>query len=179
MKEKLLLWDNDGTIMGSLNPNDKTVTAKVILPGVKEVMEIAKFNCIISGFKSPESEMQDFDPAGIIAKFTDLMHKLPISIAAFSPMVGGVACYVVINKRGVISVQKAHEMARYKEYVGKFKKPDIGMFCVMKDIVQEEFAHVIDKESAIMIGDTWHDEAAAQSFGVPFVDAKYIHGHSK
>ncbi len=59
------------------------------------------------------------------------MEQLPINAAAFSPSIGGVACYVVIKKLdGNILIKKAHEDIRYAEYVGKFKKPDIGMFVV-------------------------------------------------
>ncbi len=42
----------------------------------------ADFNFIISGFKSPESEAQNFDPEKVIAKFKELMTQLPINAAA-------------------------------------------------------------------------------------------------
>lgn len=175
MKDKILLWDNDGTILGSNNPNDKTPEAKVILPGVEEAMHQVKFNFVISGFKSPESESQNFDPEKNIDRFIDLINKLPISAIAFSPSIGGIHCYVVIKKDNKIVIKKAHEDVRYKQYIGKFKKPDIGMFVVMADIVLEEFDQVIDKDNTIMIGDTWHDQEAAKGFGIPFMDAKIIH----
>ena len=44
MDNKIIIWDNDGTIIGSLDPNDKSPKSKVILPGVKEVMKVAKLN---------------------------------------------------------------------------------------------------------------------------------------
>jgi hypothetical protein len=83
------------------------------------------------------------------------MEQLPINAAAFSPSIGGVACYVVIKKLdGNIFIKKAHEDPRYAEYIGKFKKPDIDMFIVMRDIALAEYGQVIDKDSSIMIGDT-------------------------
>lgn len=176
MKYKVLLWDNDGTVTGSANPNDSSSSAKTILPGVEDIMRSSDFNFIISGFKSPESEAQNFDPEKVITKFLDLMNQLPINAVAFSPSIGGVACYVVIKKLdNKIVIKKAHEDPRYLEYIGKFKKPDIGMFIVMRDIAKEEFAQVIDKNSSVMIGDTWHDEAAAKKFGINFVDVSIIH----
>lgn len=176
MKQKILIWDNDGTITGARDPNDAADNAKVILPGIKNAMKNAEFNFIISGFKSPESEAQNFDPEKVSAKFIDLMDKLPINAAAFSPSIGGVACYVVLKKQGNnIIILKAHEDPRYKDYIGHFKKPGVGMFVVMRDIALEEFEQTIDASSAIMIGDTWHDEAAAKAFGIPFMEAKMIH----
>lgn len=174
MKGKILLWDNDGTILGSNNPNDKSLKSKVILPGVEDVMHQAKFNFVISGFKSLESEAQNFDPEKNIDRFIELMNKLSISAVAFSPSIGGIHCYVVIKKDNKIIIKKAHEDIRYKQYIGKFKKPDIGMFVVMVDIALEEFNQVIDKDNTIMIGDTWHDQKAAKDFGIPFIDAQII-----
>ncbi len=176
MHHKILIWDNDGTVTGSKDPNDTHTQAEIILPGVEETMKGADFNFIISGFKSPESEAQNFDPDKVAARFIALMEKLPIQIAAFSPTIGGVACYVVIKKsNNQIVIQKAHEDPRYKAYVGDFKKPRIGMFMVMKDVALEEFRQTITAENSAMIGDTWHDEAAATSFGIPFIEAKTIH----
>lgn len=173
--KKIVLWDNDGTIQGSRDPHDRSATAKIILPGVKEAMAASQLNCVISGFKSPESEAQNFDPDMVIKRLTDMMSVLPISAAAFSPAIGGVACYVVIKDKENIIVKNAHEDARYHEYVGKFKKPDIGMFYVMRDVVQEYFGEDISKDTTVMIGDTWHDEAAARSFGIDFIEARLIH----
>ncbi|MBP6985221.1 MAG: hypothetical protein KBB83_01365 [Alphaproteobacteria bacterium] len=177
LKQRILIWDNDGTVTGSKDPNDSASQAKVILPGVEQAMAKADFNCIISGFKSPESEAQNFDPDKVATKFIDLMGNLPIRAAAFSPSIGGVACYVVIKKYDEsIIIKKAHEDPRYEKHIGEFKKPGIGMFVVMRDLVREEFGHVIDEHTSIMIGDTWHDEAAATSFGIPFMAAKVVHG---
>ena len=69
MKCKILIWDNDGTVSGPKNPNNGSVNAKVILPNVEKAMSRADFNFIISGFKSPESESQNFDPEKITAIF--------------------------------------------------------------------------------------------------------------
>lgn len=177
LKQKILIWDNDGTVTGSKNPNNSASKAKVILPGVAQTMAKADFNCIISGFKSPESEAQNFDPDKVAAKFIDLMSKLPIKAAAFSPSIGGVACFVVIKKPDdSIVIKKAHEDPRYEKHIGEFKKPGIGMFVVMRDLVREEFGHAINEHTSIMIGDTWHDEAAATSFGIPFMAANMVHG---
>jgi len=98
VKNKAILWDSDGTITGALNPQDKRSDAKIILPGVAKTMAQAHCNFVISGFKSPESEAQDFEPQVIIDKFIGLMNDLPISAAAFSPQIGGVACDVVLKK---------------------------------------------------------------------------------
>lgn len=173
--KKILLWDNDGTVTGSKDPNDIASNAKVILPGVKNIMDSVEFNFIISGFKSPESEAQDFDPDKISQRFINLMNQLPINAVAFSPTRGGVACYVVMKKNDQFIIKKAHEDIRYQQYIGEFKKPGIGMFVVMKDLAFEEFNQIIDMDNSVMIGDTWHDEAAAKDFGICFVEAKIIH----
>ena len=139
MKHKILIWDNDGTVTGSKNPNDTRNSAKVIFPNVKETMQNSDFNFIISGYKSPESELQNFDANKIITRFSKLMNQLPINAAAFSPAIGGVECYVLIKKNNKIIIKEAHKDSRYMKYIGKFKKPDIGMFMVIKDIALEEF----------------------------------------
>lgn len=173
---KILIWDNDGTVTGSKNPYDTTRHAKAILPGVENMMRQVDFNFIISGFKSPESEAQNFDPETVAAKFISLMEQLPIHAVTFSPNIGGIACYAIIKKtNNAFFIKKAHEESRYKSYKGQFKKPDIGMFIVMRDIAREEFKQVIDKETSIMIGDTWHDKVAAENFGIPFINATEIH----
>lgn len=138
-------------------------------------MSNAQFNFVISGFKSQESESQNFDPEEITTKFIDLMSKLPINAVAFSPIIGGTACYLIIKKNHQIIIKKAHENPNYHQYIGKFKKPDIGMFVVMKDAALEEFGQIIEKQNTIMIGDTWHDEVAAKTFGIPFINAEIIH----
>lgn len=176
MKYKILIWDNDGTITGSKNPNDPTASAKIILPNVKQTMLTADFNFVVSGFKSAESEAQNFDPEKVLANFIDLMENLPINAAAFSPYIRGVACYVAVRRfDGSIFVKKTHEDLRYQKFIGQFKKPGIGMFIVIQDIAREEFGQIIDVKNCVMIGDTWHDEIAAKDFGISFIDAKTIH----
>ena len=173
MTSKILIWDNDGTVTGSKDPNDAT---RIILPHVEAAMQAAPCNFIVSGFKCLESERQNFDPEKVIVRFTDLMTKLPISAAAFSPAIGGVACYVVIkHPSGEIEVRKAHEDPRYQAFIGDFKKPGVGMFVVIRDIALELFGQIISDESVVMVGDTWHDEKAACDFGIPFIDAKRVH----
>lgn len=49
------------------------------------------------------------------------------------------------------------------------------MFIVMKDIAKEFFSVNITGDNCVMIGDTWHDQEAAQLFGIPFIDAHNIH----
>ena len=96
--KKILIWDNDGTIMGQKKPNDNSCKAKTILPGVADAMQDADYNFVISGFKSKESEAQNFDPEKIITRFTELIKNLPINAALFSPTIGGICCYAVIKK---------------------------------------------------------------------------------
>lgn len=167
----VLLWDNDGTISDSKNPNDdKFSNVKTILPGVQDLMKHASYNFIISGCKTPESERHDFNPDKVILKFRALMERLPIKMVVFSLHIGGVSCYVLIqNNDNEVIIKKAHEDKRYKTYIGKFKKPDIGMFVVMRDMAKKVFNQTITSFNTIMIGDSWHDEIAAQTFGVPFV----------
>jgi hypothetical protein len=179
ISHKILIWDNDGTITGAKNPNDKSDHAKVILPNVKETMSKADYNFIISGFKSPESEAQDFDTEKIKDNFSKLMDMLPINAVVFSPKIGGIACYVLIKKSDGSTIFKSvHEEARYEQYIGQFKKPGIGMFMVIKDVAWEEFQQIIEPSNTLMIGDTWHDEKAAQDFGIAFLAAENIHQQS-
>lgn len=49
----------------------------------------------------------------------------------------------------------------------------------MRDIALEEYNQTIDKNTAIMIGDTWHDKVAAKNFGIDFTEAGIIHQLSK
>ena len=50
------------------------------------------------------------------------------------------------------------------------------MFQVMSDIALSEFNVTVDAQNSIMIGDTWHDQRVAEDFGIPFLEAKFIHG---
>lgn len=177
MFQKIFIWDNDGTIMGSVDPNDASQSAKKILPNVEKTMhEPNSLNIICSGCKTPESELQNFDPEQIAQKMKTLMNTLPISIATFSPAIGGVECYAITkSKSGDFETRKAHEDDRYKSLVGHFKKPGNGMLVVIRDIVREMFDHTMDPAYTFMVGDTWHDEEAASSFGISFVEAQKIH----
>lgn len=167
----IIIWDNDGTVQGARTPNDPN---KMILPNVEKTMRAPHtFNVICSGCKTEESEKQNFDPKKVIKNMKSLMQKLPINIVTFSPAIGGVECYVLIKKEEEITVYKAHEDNRYKRFIGQFKKPDVGMFYVIKDVLHEEFN--LDISSATMIGDTWHDQHAAKAFGIDFKPAKEIH----
>lgn len=174
MDTPIILWDHDGTITSSKNPNNKT-SSRTILPGVKKTMDKAAFNFIISGFRSPESELQNFDPDLVTAKFINLMNILPIQAVAFSPAIGGIECHTILKTTSGILIKKAHEEAKYKDYIGKFKKPDIGMLVVMKGIAEKEFHQIIHNKNTIMIGDTWHDKESAHTFGIPFMHAQEIH----
>ena len=53
----IIIWDNNGTIMGSKNPNDTTHSAKIILPNIEKIMRKNKTtNIICSGCKTYESD---------------------------------------------------------------------------------------------------------------------------
>jgi hypothetical protein len=177
LSKEIIIWDNDGTIMGSQNPNDTASSAKVILPNVERVMKASKaIHVICSGCKTPESELQNFDPEKVIAKFTTLMSQLPIRVATFSPAIGGIECYAIIKKAdNKVIIRKAHEDVRYKHLIGQFKKPGAGMLVVIRDIIQEEFDCIMHENNTLMIGDTWHDEHAAAELKIPFLDAKHVH----
>jgi histidinol phosphatase-like enzyme len=174
---KVIIWDNDGTIMGSKDPNDKSNTAKVILPNVREVMNLSGIvNIICSGIKTPESESQNFDPEGVANKFKNMMNDLPIKAAAFYSLIGGVACYVVLKKNDSFEIRKAHEDQKYANHIGEFKKPGIGMLMVIKDLVKNELGmNITNPNEVIFIGDTWHDREAATKVGIPFMHAETVH----
>ena len=134
--QKVIVWDHNGTIMGSKDPNDPM---HKILPNVPRVMASEHiFNVICSGCKTASSELQDYDPDMVIAKFTQLMNQLNLHAAVFSPARGGTECWVMIKKEdNHLEVRKAHEELRYAPFIGEFKKPGIGMFIVIRDLLQE------------------------------------------
>lgn len=102
MKEKIIIWDNDGTITGTKDPNDCALSARIILPNVEMVMcRQGYFNVICSGTKTVESEQRSFDPVIIIEKYKELMLRLPITVAVFSPAIGGIECWIIIKKMSV------------------------------------------------------------------------------
>jgi hypothetical protein len=178
MQEKIIIWDNNGTIVGAKDPNDTTNAAKVILPGVEFLMnQDNTINMVCSGGKRSEGELHNFDPEKIVAHFEALMEKLPITAAVFSPDSEGNECWVMVKDSccGGVDVIKAHEDLRYEDYIGKFKKPDLGMFVVIKDML-EELELVMSEKNTVMIGDSWHDEVAAQGVGIGFIHANVIHG---
>lgn len=172
---RILIWDNDGTILGSQNPHDTTLQAKVILPNVEKIMRLPGIiNIICSGCKTPESEMQNFDHLKVVSRFQELMRKLPITATTFSPSIGGIHCYLIIqDKDGRHLLQAKHEEARYQSLIGNFKKPGSGMLQVIKDFLQEQ--RLDSSASLMMIGDTWHDQEAAHQIGIPFIHAHTIH----
>jgi|TARA_B110000503_G_C7026036_1_gene361878 phosphoglycolate phosphatase-like HAD superfamily hydrolase len=49
------------------------------------------------------------------------------------------------------------------------------MFVALRDIAKEEFNQLITNDNCKMIGDTWHDKEAAESFGIDFIEASIIH----
>jgi len=171
VKTMVLIWDNDGTIQASKDPNDKT---KAILPNVKETMDSDNvINIICSGCKTGESEKQNYDALQVIDRFKQLMNTLPISIATFSPAIGGTQCYVIIKRKHSFEIRKAHENSRYKNLIGTFKKPGTGMLVVIRDLLIEMGYSISD--NITFIGDSWHDKQAAQDFGIAFLNAKEIH----
>jgi histidinol phosphatase-like enzyme len=203
----IIFWDNDGTIMGSIDPDDKSPEAKIILPNVKQLMNESKLNVIVSGILSKnEDNCKDFDPKNFEERFLFLIRKLPITAAAFSPKRWGTACHLffkpAFSASGLIDpsvifsadsldsittssdrifVLKAHEEQQYSEYIGKFKKPDIGMFVVMKDLLSKYYGHELEdickvrSNRFIMIGDMPQDQGAAEAFGIEFIHAKEVH----
>jgi len=176
MQQQIIIWDNDGTILGSKNPNDVNFTARVLLPNVPHVMHSAALNIICSGTKIAATELHNWDPEGIIKQFSILMETLPISLATFSPAIGGVECWVMIKRAtGEIEIRKAHEDPRYQHLIGHFKKPGIGMLLVIQDVVTELYNQTIDATTAIFVGDMLPDQQAAESFGIPFIEAHKIH----
>jgi len=172
LSNKILIWDNDGTIMGSRNPNDQT---KIILPNIEKVMNLSLLNCVVSGFKSLSSESKNFPPNLVINRFKLLMEKLPIKVCVFSPKIGGSECYVLLKIGDRIKIIEAHRDSRYKYFIKRFKKPDIGMLVVLRDIIEENFRYFISNHNAILIGDAWYDKEVAKRFSLPFLDAKLIH----
>jgi hypothetical protein len=181
MTKTILIWDNDGTVMASANPNDTSSSARALFPNVQRLMETpGVINIICSGCKTPESELQNFDPQRVIERFTVLMSKLPISMATFSPAIGGTECYVVIKHSSAddLEIRTAHEDQRYMHLVGQFKKPGIGMLMVIQDLLQELY-DTKDTTNLFFIGDTWHDEHAARAMTIPFIPAQNIHALSE
>jgi histidinol phosphatase-like enzyme len=174
--QNIIIWDNDGTITSAKNPNDTSNTAKIILPNVENIMlQGNRFNIICSGMKTPESESQNFNATKIIEKFKQLMMQLPIRIAIFSPAIGGTECWVVIKKdNNDFEIRKAHENPDYQHLIGKFKKPDIGMLHVIKDLLQE-YGLTIHNNNTVFIGDAEQDRIAAHNFGMPFIWAQHLH----
>ncbi len=135
MKQKIIIWDNDGTIMGSKDPNDSQ-GEKILLPNIEHTMNQKDVvNIICSGCATPESELQNFDSQKVTERFRTLMQKLPISFAVFSPSIGGTECYVVDQEQAI----KAHENPKYKSLIGQFKKPGVGMLVVIQDIIQAKY----------------------------------------
>lgn len=176
----LIVWDNDGTILGAVE-NGHARREKVIMPRIEEVMLGHKgLNIICSGCKTEFSETFNFDPVRVINKFKTLMWRLPIEMAVFSPKIGGVECYVVINNDALrmVEVIEVHNDPRYKDWIGRFKKPDVGMFVVIRDLLEERLGARIIAQNALMIGDSWQDERAALDFGIPFLNATHVHANT-
>lgn len=174
----VIIWDNDGTILGAAQDQTMPFQKKILMPRVEEVMMFHKgLNIICSGCKTEFSETVNFDPYRIINKLKTLMWYLPIQIAVFSPKIGGVECYALVYNQagGSLEVVELHSIARYAEWVGRFKKPDIGMFVVIRDLLYERYNLEFQHHRSVMIGDSWQDEKAALDFGLPFVEAKHVH----
>lgn len=188
MLKKIIFWDNDGTILGSRDPDDQSVKAKTILPNVEKVMENSLLNFIISGIQvEDENTSKDFDPKMMIDRFTLLMQKIPVVAAAFSPKRHGTECYLVFQNptaKNGFTVIEVHNEKQYEKYVGKFKKPDIGMFEVILDFIKKYYNEtlVLDnlnnnnlKQNIVMIGDMPQDRDAAAAFEIGFIDARAVH----
>lgn len=171
MYQKIIIWDLEGTIQGLVGTPD----AHRILPGVEHLMlQQNTVNVVCSGSITDE---QHGNAEQTVEKFRFLMEQLPIKVVLFSPAAGGTECWAVVKDSccGNIDIRKAHEELRYSEYVGRFKKPDIGMLAVLKDLLAE--LEIMQAEDMmLMIGDTWHDQKAADFLDLPFIPAAYIHG---
>lgn len=62
------------------------------------------------------------------------MDQLPIQATAFSTKICGISCYVLVKQPGESTeIFEAHQVPRYKNFIGEFKKPRIGMFVVIRD----------------------------------------------
>jgi hypothetical protein len=178
---KIIIWDNDGTIMGSRNPHDPSNKAKVILPNVEQTMkQDGVINIICSGTKNPESESEDYDPEMVIAKFKALMRILPVSMAVFSPARGGTQCWVLTKEDDSnFSILKAHDDDRYRHLIGTFKKPDTGMLAVIKDLLLHNKGLRCEDINTLFIGDTDQDMQAAHDYMLPFLHAYHVHEGKK
>jgi histidinol phosphatase-like enzyme len=178
---KFVIWDNDGTIKNTTSPDDKRATAQETLPNVKTTMENIQLaggmNIVCSGCKRPVNERKNFDPRMIIPKMEALMEELPITMAFFSPIIGGTECWGVIKKGSRFEARPFHQKSEYKKWVGRFKKPDEGMLVVINDILKKEFG-AEPTGQIIMIGDMDADRLAAKAVNIPFVHADVIHGRS-
>jgi hypothetical protein len=176
---RFVIWDNDGTIKGSVDPDDESAGAKIILPNVRETMESVQqaggINIVCSGCKTPESECKNFDPKIIIPKMQTLMEDLPITATFFSPAIGGTQCWCVLRKKDEFETRRFHENPEYKDLIGCFKKPDAGMLIVIQDMLRQEF-DVNPAGQIVMIGDMDADRLAAEAVSIPFVHADVIHG---
>lgn len=163
MQKKVIIWDNDSTITDR-DPQDPTGKTKIILPNIKEVMGkcSATIHIICSGCQTPDTAFQHHDIGKGIDKFKNIMAQLPTVAAVFAPPIhgsmGGTDCYVVLKRNNKISTYALHEEERYKQYIGAFKKPAIGMFVVIRDLLQEVFGIIMDAKNTIKIDDSWHDK---------------------
>lgn len=169
----IIIWDKDGTITGSRNPNDKNTYG--ILPNVEQVMNQKNIvNIVCSGTKTPESEQQNFNPEKVITQLKKLMIQLPINIATFSPAIGGTQCWIIIKReQNKFEIRKAHENPRYADLIGTFKKPESGMLVVISDLLRE--LGYAENTNKIFIGDTDADRFAAEKVGIPFIHADQVH----
>ena len=174
---RLLVWDKDGTVTSSKDPNDPSSDADLIFPNIATIMNTpGVINAICTGSRQAESEVQNYDPERIIAKLTHFMNQLPISIATFSPAIGGTQCYAVYrDKNGATQIRKAHEELSYAHLKGAFKKPETGMLQVITDLVSELYGALPSAQDSRMIGDLWFDEAAARAYHLPFISAFKVH----
>lgn len=174
--KEIIIWDNDGTIMGTIDPHDTKRGSRVILPNVEHIMTTSKaLHVVCSGCKTATSELQNFNAENIIKRFTVLMSQLPIAAATFSPAIGGTECWVILKNNNEIHIRKAHKEPRYHHLIGTFKKPEIGMLTVIRDLLRKEFNVVIKSSNSLFIGDSWHDKQAATSAEIPFLEATHIH----
>lgn len=168
---KVLLWDNHGTITGFVDPKNPA-HYDGILPNVEALMRAeGTHNIICSG----TSTKRDYDPEKIIEKFSKLMTELPICAAVFSPDAAGKQCWVITKKNdGSFVINQAHSDERYTHLAGSFKKPATGMITVIRDLLHER-GIAMHEHNTVFVGDSWQDLRAAHNAQLPFLHASHIH----
>lgn len=172
LEGKILIWDTV-TAKNKSNYNFYLSENLFTHDNVK-AMKKAKLNFIVVGEKTPITNEQNFNPERLAITFINLIRNFPINGVVFSPDMKGLTCFAIIKRPDeVLDIRKLHEEISFKKYIGKFKKPDLGMLIALKALTKKEFKVDIDQNSAVIIINSWHDKAAAEEFNIPFIRFKY------